>query len=219
MNIRNVSQIEVGGHLLDLVSEKAVMISYLNTILIADIHLGKIEHFRNQGIAIPHLAAPSTLDRLQSLMTKYQPTKVVFLGDLFHSVKNKSFHEFGQFIQAIPNVEFTLVVGNHDIYSTADYNGIGLHTVDELYIGNLWLTHEHQPASKPGFYNLAGHIHPGVRLKGIGKQSLSLPCFVFYPDHGILPAFGYFTGQAIIQADKNSTIFAVTDDAVIPLST
>lgn len=205
--------------MLELLVEKAAYIRAQDTIIIADVHLGKVEHFRNHGIALPHLAAQTTIDRLHLLMKKYMPARVVFLGDLFHSVKNNSFHEFGQFILAFPNVEFTLVMGNHDIYSTADYKGIGLHTMDELDIGKLWLTHEHQPTSKPGFYNLVGHIHAGIRLKGIGKQSLSLPCFVFYPDHGILPAFGYFTGKSIIQADKNSTIFAVTDEAVIPLST
>lgn len=214
----NLSQMIVGDQVLELIVEKAVYIRSQNTMIIADVHLGKIEHFRNQGIAIPHRADQATIHRLLWLLTKYKPSKVVFLGDLFHSSKNKSLQEFGQLIQSFTGVEFILVLGNHDIYSHAEYNGLGLHVVDELYCGDLWLTHEPIVGSNSGYYNLSGHIHPGIRLHGSGKQSLSLPCFVFYASHGILPAFGYFTGKAIIRGDKNSTIFAVTDEAVIPLS-
>lgn len=214
----NLSQMVVGGQLLELLVEKAVYIRAQNTVIIADVHLGKIEHFRNHGVAIPHRADHDTLDRMHLVLTKYKPSKVIFLGDLFHSSKNKSFQEFRKFLQSFSGVDFILVKGNHDIYSNDDYTDMGLQVMEELYCGALWLTHEPIIDSKPGYYNLSGHIHPGIRLYGNGKQSISLPCFVFYSNYGILPAFGYFTGKAIIKGDKKSTIFAVTDTAVIPLS-
>ena len=45
-------------------------------------------------------------------------------------------------------------------------------------------------------YVLAGHLHPGVRLHGPGRQSVRLPCFAFGRNAALLPAFSEFTGTA-----------------------
>ena len=58
----------------------------------------------------------------------------------------------------------------------------------------------HVPVSPPTGYALCGHIHPGVRLSGSGGQSERLPCFVLGRRRAILPAFGGFTGLALVSA-------------------
>ena len=62
---------------------------------------------------------------------------------------------------------------------------------------------------------MAGHIHPAIRLKGKGKQSIQLPCFVFREHNAILPAFGSFTGTATIQAKPGDQVYAIADKQVI----
>ncbi|HNU41619.1 MAG TPA: phosphoesterase, partial [Cyclobacteriaceae bacterium] len=66
-----------------------------------------------------------------------------------------------------------------------------------------------------GVYNLSGHIHPAVRLKGTGRQSVMLPCFYFGKQQGILPAFGSFTGMARIVPKKEDRIFVIAENKVI----
>lgn len=207
------------GNDLVLLSEKAVFQPHNRILIIADLHLGKIEHFRASGIAIPGNASLHTLMKLKNLIDQHKPTKVLFLGDLFHSVMNQSFLDFKVFLQYYTDIAFILISGNHDILSPAAYKELGLSVVDDYMIDNLWLTHEPQEVIKPGIYNLAGHIHPGIRLKGMGKQSMTLPCFYFGQYYGILPAFGYFTGKANIKFDKDSTIFAIADDKIIHIPT
>ncbi|NNM27435.1 MAG: ligase-associated DNA damage response endonuclease PdeM [Phycisphaerales bacterium] len=63
---------------------------------------------------------------------------------------------------------------------------------------------------------IAGHLHPGVRLHDIdaGGGSLRCPCFVFGPRRALLPAFGSFTGLAIVRPRVDDRIFAVGPEVV-----
>ena len=204
----------IAGIDLLLLTEKAVWLENEKILLIADVHLGKIEHFRKSGIAIPHHAAKKTQDRLELLIKKLVPSSVIFLGDLFHSVKNNSYDDFKTMIGHYANIEFHLVIGNHDIMPAIFYQELNIKGCEEMVIGNLWLTHEPQDEIKDGLYNLAGHIHPGVKLNGKARQSITLPCFYFGPKRGLLPAFGYFTGKSIIKIEKKSDTFAIAEENI-----
>jgi len=204
----------LAGHDLLLLAEKAVWIENEKTLLIADVHLGKIEHFRKAGIGIPFQATSETQDRLELLLLKMAPAHVIFLGDLFHSKKNHSFDQFKSLMAANTKTEFHLVMGNHDIMSTTSYHDLNIKTYTEITIGNLWLTHEPQDELREGLYNLAGHIHPGVKLRGKARQSITLPCFYFGSNSGLLPSFGYFTGKSLIQMEKNSDTYAIAENLI-----
>ncbi|HLO52817.1 MAG TPA: ligase-associated DNA damage response endonuclease PdeM [Saprospiraceae bacterium] len=211
--------INIGGNLLELLPEKAVLIPSEKIMIIADLHLGKIEHFRAAGINLPLAAATQTENRLVDLIEKHHPSRVIFLGDLFHSVQNQSYNTFQNTMSLFKNITFNLVIGNHDIMDMEDYTNLGITVYEELFINELWLTHEPQDEIKNGYYNLAGHIHPGVTLKGKGRQKMTLPCFYFGINNGLLPAFGYFTGKAIIKIEKKSDIFAIAEDKVFRINT
>ena len=90
---------------------------------------------------------------------------------------NHSFDQFKYLTDTYSKTEFHLVMGNHDIMPTNSYQELNIKTYSELIIGNLWLTHEPQDELKEGLYNLAGHIHPGVKLKGKAKYGASVPSF------------------------------------------
>jgi metallophosphoesterase superfamily enzyme len=50
-------QIEIRDNHFDLLIQKAIFWQEKQTLLIGDLHLGKITHFRKEGIAIPQIAA------------------------------------------------------------------------------------------------------------------------------------------------------------------
>ena len=83
-----------------------------------------------------------------------------------------------------------------------------------------WFILTHEPMENPAgeYYNLAGHIHPGVHLSGKGRQSITLPCFYFGQHQGILPAFGSFTGLAMINPKVNDQVFAIADGKILNLN-
>ena len=67
-------------------------------------------------------------------------------------------------------------------------------------------------------YVLAGHIHPGVRLHGAGKQSVRLPCFWFGARTAVLPAFGEFTGLASVDVQPGDHVWVIADDEIVDVS-
>ncbi|NJN41412.1 MAG: ligase-associated DNA damage response endonuclease PdeM [Flammeovirgaceae bacterium] len=194
-----------------LLSEKALFLVESKTLVIADLHFGKINHFRKSGIPVPTKGNKNNSERLVDLLNRTKPERTIFLGDLFHSHYNEEWEVLGQIIKHFSQCKYELVLGNHDILSTIQYSRNNINVVDQLVEDNIILTHEPMKQVKTGRYNLSGHLHPGVRLSGKGRQSMTLPCFYFGSSMGLLPAFGSFTGFKRIEPKKNDRIFVVAD--------
>lgn len=207
---------EIKGEKLFLLPEKAIYWAAKKMLLIADLHLGKSAHFRKNGIAVPNEAEQKNWLLLHKLFKEYEPERVCFLGDLFHSTHNKEWEVFGELIESYPNIAFELVQGNHDILLPELYEKLGFKVQQSLVEEPFLFTHE--PLQQKGaYYNLAGHVHPGVQLKGKGNQRHRAACFYFNETGGILPAFGSFTGLYNIKPKKNDQVFVVAGEVVIAI--
>ncbi|MCR4033754.1 MULTISPECIES: ligase-associated DNA damage response endonuclease PdeM [Flavobacterium] len=181
-------------------------------IIISDVHLGKITHFRKHGIAIPQNAVSENFKKITDILEHFQPEKIIFLGDLFHSSMNSEWDLFEEWISN-HNQETYLIAGNHDIIDQKHYYEIGILVVDVLEIDGFFFTHH--PTEKEDFFNFSGHIHPGIILRGLGMQSLKLRCFFHKPNQMILPAFGEFTGKFILKPESDHLVYAIAGNEVI----
>ena len=182
-----------------------------NILLISDVHLGKVAHFRKHGIAIPNEAIFENFTRLNVIIDLFNPKTIIFLGDLFHSKINNEWDLFTNWKKEISQ-EIILVEGNHDIIAKDNYEDLNVKMYSELVIDDFLLTHH--PTEKSGFFNFCGHIHPGIKLKGIGRQYLNLSCFFQRPNQMILPAFGEFTGNFYLVPTENDKVYPVTKSEV-----
>ncbi|MEM1319611.1 MAG: ligase-associated DNA damage response endonuclease PdeM [Bacteroidota bacterium] len=212
--MKTVSCTIMGEELL-LFPSKALYWPRHRMLMLADVHLGKVTHFRRAGIAVPTALQFTDLQRLDALIDLCQPEQVAFLGDLFHSYHNAEWPAFGEFLRNYPEIQFTLVRGNHDILEEEHYRELPLALRDQWTLPPFLLTHEPLTAIPSQQYNLCGHLHPGVILGGPAKQRLRLPCFYFGPQQGILPAFGRFTGLAILQPKAGERYFVITEEEVL----
>ncbi|MBC7606079.1 MAG: ligase-associated DNA damage response endonuclease PdeM [Burkholderiales bacterium] len=183
-----------------------------NMLLISDVHLGKVAHFRKHGIAIPNETIFENFIRLTKVVNFFKPQSIVFLGDLFHSKINKEWDLFSSWTQSI-SAKIFLIEGNHDIVAKYKYTDLQIEIFKEWVVDGFLLTH--YPEERQGVYNFCGHIHPGIKLKGSGKQSLKLPCFFQSEKQLILPAFGEFTGNFYLTPKGNDNVYAITKDEVI----
>ncbi|NNC60838.1 MAG: ligase-associated DNA damage response endonuclease PdeM [Eudoraea sp.] len=183
-------------------------------LLISDVHLGKVSHFRKYGAAVPQQAIHQNFEMLQQTLLHFHPKTICFLGDLFHSSLNREWLLFEQWVKKA-GVKMILIAGNHDIISPLKYEALGIDLRKELVWGPFLLTH--YPEEREGLFNLSGHIHPAVKLKGHGRQSLRLPCFFRSRHQLILPAFGTFTGSHILTKNKEDEVYAIADAEVIKI--
>ncbi len=202
-------------HIFYLLPEKALYWESEKTIILADLHLGKASHFRKQGLPITGEAIKKDYLILNQIIIKYKPEKFLILGDLFHSEVNNEWDIFREFIKINANISFELIFGNHDILSADKYNSIGLiNRGTMLEIDDLIFTHQPLDVVPENCLNIAGHIHPGVKLQGIARQQARLPCFYRNKGNFIIPAFGHLTGLHILNQTKSTQIFGINGSKI-----
>ena len=125
----------------------------------------------------------------------------------------------GQMRKAFRQCSFELIIGNHDILGKNQYERHNIQLYPKsLRLNSLLLTHEPLEVIPEGLFNLAGHLHPGAHLIGIGKQSVTLPCFHIKKNQCILPAFGSFTGLARVRPKHGEKVYVVVNDKVIAVN-
>lgn len=206
------------GQDLFLLPERAIYWQQQQTLIVADVHLGKTGHFRKAGIAIPKQLGLEDLDCLTRLINQHQPKNLLFLGDLFHSDMNADWFDFANWRKQFAHISMQLVIGNHDIIKEKHYHDLDVSTHHELLAGPFLMLHHPQTTNcleQHEHYVFCGHIHPGVKLVGKGRQSVTLPCFAFSDRQAILPSFGKFTGRVNMHHEPTDRIFGILEKKVI----
>lgn len=183
-------------------------------LLISDLHLGKVSHFRKHGMAIPEKAVQENFNRLNNILELFDIETIIFLGDLFHSKMNNEWDLFSDWTKTITQ-QLILIEGNHDVISKKHYTDLNIEIYSEIIIDGFLLTHH--PSTRENFFNLCGHIHPGIKLKGLGKQFLGLSCFFRKPNQLIFPAFGAFTGNFYLIPEEKDKVYVIAKDEVIEI--
>jgi DNA ligase-associated metallophosphoesterase len=189
------------------------------TLILSDLHLGKTGHFRKSGIAIPQNVYKEDLQRLVSLVQFFDPRQLIIVGDLFHSRENKELDLFKRWRNDLSSVKFHLVKGNHDILPDSWYDEAGI-TVDheQMVLKTFSFRHDSctdSTIADPSLYCFSGHVHPGISIKGLARQSLHFPCFYFTDSHCVLPAFSRFTGTYSVHPQKGEHVFAIVNNSII----
>ena len=149
------------------------------TLILSDLHLGKTGHFRKSGIAVPQAVFKEDMQRFVTQLQLFKPRQVIIIGDMFHSHDNREHDFFIKWRQDFADIPIHLVKGNHDILKEKWYAAAGI-TINkcELTIGDFVFVHDFNDCTLPDHgYIFSGHIHPGVTVRGAGKQSLHFPCF------------------------------------------
>lgn len=204
----------IDGVQMHLLPEKAIWIPDHDALLLSDLHLGKVDHFRKHGLAVPQAVGKGDLDVLSSLLERFSIRRCYLLGDLFHSEYNAEWERFSEWA-SLQQAQLFLVEGNHDILPHSLYTESHLLVSPQVALGQLLLTHVPMDSVPEGGFNIAGHIHPGIRLSGKGRQTLRLPCYFKGKRQLILPAFGSFTGLHILTPDPQDEVFAIAEHRVI----
>ena len=204
----------IAGHKMVLHPSGALYWPEKQTALLADVHLGKAGHFRKNGIAVPRKIEGVFYQKMQQLQNDLPIRRILFLGDLFHSDKNNEWFLFSAWVKQ-QQLKLILIEGNHDIIPRQQFQALGITTVPHWEEEGLYFTH--YPEERVSLFVICGHVHPGIRLNGKGKQQLKLPCFFHSSKQFILPAFGAFTGLHLLQPTPTDRVFVLTSKEVLEL--
>jgi DNA ligase-associated metallophosphoesterase len=205
---------------LQLLPDRAAYWRAASTLLIADPHFGKAATFRAAGIFVPEGTTTTTLARLDVLLHVTGARRIVFLGDFLHAREGRhpaTLHAIGEWRARHAATRMLLVRGNHDRRAGDPPESLQIECADgPLREGPIAFAHH--PTHVEGAYVLAGHVHPGARLHGTGRERARLPCFWFGTECAVLPAFGEFTGLADVEPSSGDKLWVTTGDEVIALT-
>lgn len=213
----NEALVRIAGEDLTLLPERAIWWATRRTLLVADPHFGKAATFRALGVPVPRGTTTGTLARLDSIIQRKSPARLVFLGDFLHAAEGRdpeTLRVLNAWRRGYDAIEMLLVRGNHDARAGDPPRELDMQCVTGPYADAPFVL-EHKPRPAADAYVLCGHIHPAVTLTGIGRQHSRLPCFWFGKGIGVLPAFGEFTGVAEADVQVGDQVFVVADDSVI----
>lgn len=204
--------------------ERTIYWEEQKALLLSDLHFGKTGHFRKSGIAIPPSVFKEDLQRLFSQVQFFKPEQLIIAGDFSHSSHNLEMELFLKWRKDMPSLVVQLIKGNHDILEEEWYNNSGIIIHESCYaLGNFEFVHDmknvHEPSTmgQESRYQFSGHIHPGILISGMGKQSLKFPCFYFGKEHCVLPAFSKFTGLSLMEPTKHDAVFAIVENTVMKI--
>lgn len=185
------SVISVHGEALRADPLGALFWTQQETLIVSDLHFEKGSSFARRGIMLPPFDTRTTLTRLEALMRRYQPRRVISLGDAFHDrdAEARIETEDADRLETLTKAsDWIWILGNHDPDPPARFHGTAS---NEEKIDALVFRHEPNLGSAPG--EIAGHLHPCARVLTEGR-ALRRRCFASDSERLIMPAMGAFTG-------------------------
>ena len=168
---------------------------------------------------MPRGATAGDLARLAALVARTGAVSLCVLGDFLHAAAGRVpalDAAFRAWRDAHAGLSVRIVRGNHDARAGDPPRAWAVDVVDEPHALPPFLAC-HVPQSPPTGYALCGHVHPGVRLAGRGRESVRLPCFVLGRRRALLPAFGRLTGLAIVAPAPDDAVVAIAGNRLFRL--
>ena len=207
--------VQVAGETLVLRADRTAFWPRAGWLLVADVHVGKAESLRRDGVALPAAVLAADLDRLAAAVRATAAARVLVLGDLVHDAHGVTPEVRARVAhwRAAVDAEVSLVPGNHDRRAGVlpEEWRIARAAVEEVAPPFVF---SHDRLASAGAFNWHGHLHPALVVRR-GPDALKLPCFVLGPRHGVLPAFSGLAGGMVVPRAPGERRFVVAADHVL----
>jgi putative SbcD/Mre11-related phosphoesterase len=173
-------------------SDHALYLSKSRTVIIADLHLGYEGALHEEGVSIPRFQKGIMMDRIERIIERYGPKKVIINGDFKHEFSKNLSQEWDDVNDVlnllVDEVDVELVRGNHDNYLLTILAKKGLDLKDRIESQGMKITHGHKEVEWDGTL-IIGHEHPSLQLRDEIGASIKRPCFLISDSVIVLPAF------------------------------
>ncbi|WP_400210714.1 metallophosphoesterase [Candidatus Methanarcanum hacksteinii] len=216
--------------------ERCLYIDDGSTVVLGDLHLGYEKALEEDGMFIPRINTDSIREELNLIICKYEPKRIVLLGDIKHDFKRTRYEgkeEVHRVIELLKNASDVIVVkGNHDNFLQNILQDTGLMAVDYVDICGFRMEHGHVDSGKRPV--IIGHEHPSVKVHGAVFGGVKVQCFLHLKKDGIIviPPFSplssgsdltlagpeTFMSPACKAADvSDADVYGVTEFGILPM--
>ena len=172
----------------------ALYIKSLETVVIADIHLGyEYALALSQGYYLPKTQFEIIIEDLNAIIQKTNPTNMLIVGDIKHEFGHRSWQEYKEVKVLLDFLEkqldkIIIVRGNHDNFIKGLFKKYEKASfIDDMFIeGEYLFTHGHL-VTKEIVENISkrtvimGHEHPALLLTDDIGTKIKIPAFLYGP--------------------------------------
>lgn len=168
--------------------------------VIADLHLGQEESIRKHGVVFPLKQFRQIKDKLEKLIKKSSPKKIIITGDFkheFHTVSNTEWSQISEIIDLLnKNSKLIIIKGNHDTILKPITKRKNIQVKSHYTLNNIYICHGDALPKNKEFERaktiIIGHEHPAITLKKGGRRE-KYRCFLKGKYKGktliVMPAF------------------------------
>lgn len=194
---------------IDLVDgEPIAYIRSLESLVMADLHLGYEGVMADNGIFIPKVNLKHIEDLISKAVEIYNPKRVIIDGDIKNDFSKVTLDEFNELLGLInflksKKLSIILIKGNHDNFVDKYREAFKLEIYQqEMMIDNYLFIHgemlpDEEHLKKADFI-IMGHEHPSIAIYNDVGGKEKLRCFLLgkykSKDILVLPAMSYFAG-------------------------
>ncbi|WII07217.1 metallophosphoesterase [Methanomassiliicoccales archaeon LGM-RCC1] len=203
-----------------ITSDRCLVLDEGPTVVLGDLHLGYERALEQEGMYLPRINTESIRECLNDILSRYEPKRIVLLGDIKHDFKRAGYEE-KQEVRKIFNLlaeaaQVVAIKGNHDNYLQNIVADLGFLVVDYIDIMGFRLEHGHVDSGVRPV--IIGHEHPSVRIPGSVGGGLKIQCFVHAEKEGVivLPPFSPFASGNDLVLDKDAVMAPALKDADYP---
>lgn len=192
--------------------DRSVYLPDADALVCADLHVGRD---RSSNVELPLGESDDLLDRVDDLLTAFEPSEFVVAGDALHSfdrVPHGVATTFERLADAVADAdaEFVVATGNHDtmldsvIGGDADDHAATVADEYRLSGADAVVLHGHEQPDADAELYVCGHDHPAIRIEG--KRH---PCYLFGEgvrdgaDVLVLPAFNRLAPGTLVNRARS----------------
>lgn len=196
-----------------LCAEQAVYIRADDTLAIGDLHLGYEAALQAEHIAMPRFQLEPMMERLEKLLARYNPERIIINGDMKHEFsrnKSQEWDEVETVLDMLTYREIIVIRGNHDNYLQTILARRNIRMMDYITLpaSQITLLHGHKKIDSGGSSGMRifAHEHPVLRFRDKVGAQITLPCFLYHEKNQILlmPAFSPLASGTNVISPENT---------------
>lgn len=155
-------------------------------LIISDIHIGYEQALNREGIMVPRFQYKKILERINEIIEKYKPRRVIVNGDLKHEfgkITRQEWEESKDFIEFLgANFdEIILIKGNHDNFTRFIAEKTGHEVYDNYHLDGYVIMHgDKLPEDEildQSETIIIGHEHPCIGIRN-GERLEKIKCYL-----------------------------------------
>lgn len=195
----------------------------INMLIITDIHLGQEESLHRKGFLIPPHQYTETKKKMESILAKVKPKKILINGDLKHefgSIIGSEWKNTLNFIDYLQEhcEELILIKGNHDVILEPIARKKNIKLIEYYAEKEYFICHGDKIFDTEEFKKskivIIGNEHPAISLTKSGRREM-YKCFLIGKYDGkqliVVPSFNVLTIGSDVLHEKRLSPYVPED--------